>query len=36
MPREAGKIIRWVLVTKIVEQQERIELGCLAEAKGAL
>ena len=36
MPGEAGEIIRRILVTEIVEQQERIELVGLAEAEGAL
>ncbi len=36
MPGEAGKIVRGVLVAKVVEQQERIELGRFAEAEGTL
>ena len=36
VPGEAGQIIRGILVAKIVEQQERIELAGLAEAEGAL
>ena len=36
MPREAGEIVGRVVVAEIVEQQERIELGRLAEAEGAL
>jgi hypothetical protein len=36
MPWEAREIIRWILIAKIVQQQERIELGGLAEAESAL
>src|SRR6185369_15630509 len=36
MPRESSQIVRWILVPKIVEQQERIELLCFAETKGTL
>ncbi len=36
MPGESGEIIRWILVTEIVEQEERIELLGLAEPEGAL
>ena len=36
MPRKAGQVIRRILVAKIVQQQERIELRGLAEAEGAL
>ena len=36
MPREAGEIVVRVVVAEVVEQQERIELGRVAEAEGAL
>ena len=36
MPGEAGQIVGRILVAKVVEQQERIEFGGLAEAEGAL
>ena len=35
MPGEAGEIVLRVVVAEIVEQQERIELGGVAEAEGA-
>ena len=35
MPREAGEIIGRTVVAEIVEQQERIGLGGVAEAEGA-
>src|SRR5215471_13302160 len=36
MPREAREIIARVVVAEIVEQQERIEVCCIAEAERAL
>src|SRR5690348_5552806 len=36
MPRKAGLIVRRILVAKVVQQQEWIELLGLAEAKGTL
>ena len=36
MPGESGQVILRALVAKVVEQQERIELLGLAEAKGSL
>jgi hypothetical protein len=36
MPRKAGKIIAGVVVAEVVEQQERIELGGVAESERAL
>ena len=35
MPRETGAIIVGAVVAEIVEQQERIEFGGVAEAEGA-
>jgi hypothetical protein len=36
VPGEAGKIIRRTIVAEVVEQQEGIELGSVAEAEGAV
>src|SRR5258706_8557978 len=36
MPRKAGKVIAGVVVAEIVEQQERVELGGVAEPERAL
>ena len=36
MPRKAGKIVAGVVVAEVVEQQERIELGGVAESERAL
>src|SRR5262245_55182258 len=33
MPRESGRVVAQILVAKIIEQQERIELAGVAEAK---
>jgi len=33
MPREAGQVIFRILVAKVVQQQERIEIGRVAEAE---
>ena len=35
VPGEAGEVVLRALVAEIVEQQERIELGGVAEAEGA-
>jgi hypothetical protein len=35
MPRESGKVLVGIVVSKVVEQQERIELGRIAEAERA-
>ena len=35
MPRKAGEVVVRVVVAEIVEQQERIELGRVAEPEGA-
>jgi hypothetical protein len=36
VPREAGHVIGRVVAAKVVQQQEGIEFGGLAEAEGAL
>ncbi len=36
MPGEAGEVVLGPVVAEIVEEQERIELGGLAEAEGAV
>ena len=36
MPGKTGQIIRWIVVAKIVQQQEGIEILGLAETKGTL
>src|ERR1700732_2354127 len=33
MPRESGKVILWDVVAKIVEEEERIEVGGAAKSK---
>src|SRR5438876_3216006 len=33
MPRETGPIVVGILIAKIVEQQERIEIACITEAE---
>ena len=36
MPRESSQVVFRVVIAKIVQQQKRIEILCLAEAEGAL
>src|SRR5262245_56739236 len=36
MPRKAGDVILGTLITKIIEEQERIEVGRVTKAEGAL
>src|SRR5581483_11933698 len=36
MPREAGEVIGRILVAKVIEQEERVELLGFTEAEGAL
>ena len=35
MPREARQVVRWHVVAEVVEQQERVVVGRLAEAERA-
>src|SRR5262245_28165306 len=35
MPRETGRIILRLVVSKIVQKQKRIEVGCIAETESA-
>jgi len=35
MPRKAGQVVLRNVVTEVVEQQERVEFGCVAEAERA-
>jgi hypothetical protein len=35
VPGEAGQVIIWNIVAEIVEKQERVEIGCVAEAECA-
>jgi hypothetical protein len=36
MPREPGQVIGGVVVSEVVEEQKRIELGGIAESEAAL
>jgi hypothetical protein len=36
MPRKTSQIIGGILIAEVVEEEERVELLCFAETKGAL
>jgi hypothetical protein len=35
MPRKAGEIVLGAIAAEIIHHQERVEIGCIAEAEGA-